>query len=141
MNRTKGKVKLFNKEKGYGFAEVTGHQDVFVHQRHVRSDDGTTLVIGDRITFDVDLTDRGYQALNVDIVERYDSANAPVLLPGGDIEGGGPEYQQSIGTKESAGVFVPAKPIGAAIVLAEFFDEHEIEQLTDYLIVNGGANF
>ena len=137
MSRTKGTVKFFNQDRGYGFVSVTGHNDVFVHLRHVRSKDDVSLVKGDRIVFDVDLTDRGYQALNVDIVQKYDSSNAPVLLPDGGIQGGGPEYHEKVLEKEAEGIFVPAKPIGAARALADFFDQHEIEELTDYLIVNG----
>jgi len=135
--RTVGVVKQFYEKKGYGFVAVPGHDDVFVHTRNVKTVIGRSLVSGDRLQFDVDITSRGYQALNVDVVKQFDSSSAIVLKPGGEVVGGHNldiETEQRDGGGED-GVFVPNKPKSAARVLANYFDPEEIEQITDYLIV------
>ena len=89
------------------------------------------------ILSDVDITESGYQALNVDVVKQFDSSSAIVLKPGGEVVGGEHldiETEQRDGGGED-GVFVPNKPKSAARVLANYFDPEEIEQITDYLIV------
>lgn len=49
-----GKVKWFNTDKGYGFIEVDGQQDVFVHVSAVNKAQLGTLNEGDTIAFDVE---------------------------------------------------------------------------------------
>lgn len=133
MLRTTGTVKFFNPEKGYGFVSVPGHKDVFVHQRHVRTEIGRELISGDFIEFDVEVTERGFQSINVDIVKAYDVSSGPVLSPGGSILSN--DADLDVDVDEHIGIFVPTMPANAARVLANYFDEHEIQELTDCLLV------
>ena len=61
-----GKVKWFNAEKGFGFIEVEGQDDVFVHFSAIQGDGFKTLEEGQAVTFDVEDSDRGPQAVNVE---------------------------------------------------------------------------
>ncbi|WP_048601910.1 cold-shock protein CspD [Rubeoparvulum massiliense] len=60
-----GKVKWFNAEKGFGFIEVEGGDDVFVHFSAIQSDGFKTLEEGQTVTFDIVEGNRGPQAANV----------------------------------------------------------------------------
>jgi cold shock protein len=57
-----GTVKFFNSEKGFGFIEVAGEKDVFVHSSSLQ---GFTLQEGDKVQFDVERGTKGPQASNV----------------------------------------------------------------------------
>ncbi len=60
-----GKVKWFNAEKGFGFIEVEGQDDVFVHFSAIQGEGFKTLEEGQEVTFDVEEGNRGPQATNV----------------------------------------------------------------------------
>ena len=60
-----GTVKWFNAEKGYGFIEVEGGNDVFVHFSAIVGDGFKTLEEGQRVEFNVVEGSRGPQAENV----------------------------------------------------------------------------
>ncbi|MEW9501847.1 cold-shock protein CspD [Jeotgalibacillus marinus] len=60
-----GKVKWFNNEKGYGFLEVDGGEDVFVHFTAIQGDGYKSLEEGQEISFDIVEGNRGPQASNV----------------------------------------------------------------------------
>ncbi|WP_066371213.1 cold-shock protein [Neobacillus fumarioli] len=61
----KGKVKWFNGEKGFGFIEREGGDDVFVHFSAIHGEGYKTLEEGEAVTFDVEQGQRGPQASNV----------------------------------------------------------------------------
>ena len=63
-----GKVKWFNQEKGYGFIEVEGEKDVFVHYSAIQQEGFKTLKEGDTVEFEVVEGQKGPQAANVTIV-------------------------------------------------------------------------
>ncbi|MBO9128177.1 cold-shock protein CspD [Bacillus sp. 165] len=60
-----GKVKWFNAEKGFGFIEVEGGDDVFVHFSAIQGDGYKSLEEGQEVSFDITEGNRGPQAANV----------------------------------------------------------------------------
>lgn len=60
-----GKVKWFNKEKGYGFIEQADGGDVFVHFSAIQEEGFKTLAEGEAVEFDIVEGPRGPQAANV----------------------------------------------------------------------------
>lgn len=61
-----GTVKWFNSEKGFGFIEVEGEKDVFVHFSAIEGTSGRkNLEEGEQVQFNVEDGPRGPQAANV----------------------------------------------------------------------------
>ena len=60
-----GTVKWFNAEKGFGFIEREGGNDVFVHFSSIQKEGFKTLKEGDKVEFSVEEGARGPQAANV----------------------------------------------------------------------------
>lgn len=61
----RGRVKWFNAEKGFGFIEREGGNDVFVHFSAITMDGFKTLEEGQDVVFDVVEGAKGPQAANV----------------------------------------------------------------------------
>ena len=62
---SEGTVKWFSEKKGYGFIEQEDGQDLFVHYSSIDSSGFKTLTEGDRVSFDIEESDRGPVAKNV----------------------------------------------------------------------------
>ncbi|MBW2622885.1 MAG: cold shock domain-containing protein [Deltaproteobacteria bacterium] len=61
-----GTVKWFSDKKGYGFIEQgEGQEDLFVHYTSIEMEGFRTLAEGDRVSFDVQDSDRGPEAKSV----------------------------------------------------------------------------
>lgn len=54
-----GKVKWFNSEKGFGFIEVEGQDDVFVHFSAIQGEGFKTLEEGQAVSFEIVEGNRG----------------------------------------------------------------------------------
>jgi len=63
--RTKGTVKWFNEDKGFGFIAREGGADVFVHYTAIRGDGIRNLAEGQRVEFNVEQGRKGLQATDV----------------------------------------------------------------------------
>ena len=60
-----GTVKWFNAEKGFGFIEREGGDDVFVHFSAIQGEGFKTLEEGQKVSFEIVQGNRGDQAANV----------------------------------------------------------------------------
>lgn len=58
----KGKVKWFNKEKGFGFITGDDEKEYFVHESGIKEG---SIEENDEVSFDVEEGDRGPKAVNV----------------------------------------------------------------------------
>lgn len=61
----RGTVKWFNPDKGFGFIEVSGHSDVFVHWSGINIQGYKTLEDGQSVDLEVITGDKGLEARNV----------------------------------------------------------------------------
>ncbi len=63
--KEQGKVKWFNKDKGYGFISRESGDDVFVHYSAIQQKGYRLLDEGDTVEFSVSKGPRGFQATEV----------------------------------------------------------------------------
>lgn len=64
-----GKVKFFNKEKGYGFIKGDDGVDHFVHSTELNMQGFKDLQEGEDVRFDSEEGDKGLVAKNVTLVD------------------------------------------------------------------------
>ena len=62
---TKGTVKWFNNQKGYGFISDEQGNDVFVHYSGIAAEGFKSLEEGQAVEFEVTEGEKGPQAVNV----------------------------------------------------------------------------
>jgi CspA family cold shock protein len=60
-----GIVKWFSNKKGFGFIEQEEGGDIFVHHSAIKMEGFKTLSEGDRVSFEIEETDKGPAAKNV----------------------------------------------------------------------------
>ena len=60
-----GTVKWFSDRKGFGFIEQEDGDDIFIHFSSIDMPGFKTLTDGEKVTFDVEDSDRGPVAKNV----------------------------------------------------------------------------
>ena len=61
-----GVVKWFSNRKGYGFIEQENGEDIFVHHSAIKMQGFRTLAEGDRVSFEIEVGERGPAAKNVE---------------------------------------------------------------------------
>ncbi len=64
-----GTVKWFDSKKGYGFIEVEGSDDIFVHFSALQQEGYKSLKDGQKVEFEVQKDDQGERAQNVTTLE------------------------------------------------------------------------
>jgi CspA family cold shock protein len=63
---SKGKIKWFNDQKGYGFVTPDdGSQDLFVHYQDIQGEGFKTLSEGQSVEYDVTKSEKGPKAINI----------------------------------------------------------------------------
>lgn len=61
-----GTVKWFNSEKGFGFIEIEGEKDVFVHSSAIEGNGSVkSLDEGQKVQFETEKGPKGLQAVSV----------------------------------------------------------------------------
>ncbi|MBS5360976.1 MAG: cold-shock protein [Finegoldia magna] len=60
-----GTVKWFNSTKGFGFITGEDNKDIFVHQSSIQEDGFRTLEEGQKVSYDVEASEKGDRAVNV----------------------------------------------------------------------------
>jgi len=63
-----GTVKWFNEKKGYGFISQDDGEDLFVHHTGITGSGFRTLYEGQRVRFEIETSDRGPKAKDVEIL-------------------------------------------------------------------------
>ena len=65
-----GTVKWFDSKKGYGFIEVEGSDDIFVHFSAIQEEGYKSLKDGQKVEFEIQKDDQGERAQNVTTLEE-----------------------------------------------------------------------
>tara|TARA_Y100001970_G_scaffold122493_2_gene151843 strand:+ start:13259 stop:13471 length:213 start_codon:yes stop_codon:yes gene_type:complete len=60
-----GTVKWFDSKKGYGFIELEGNDDIFVHFSDILEEGYKSLKDGEKVEFEINKDDQGEKAKNV----------------------------------------------------------------------------
>lgn len=69
---SKGTIKWFNNEKGYGFINGKVNEDIFVHYTSIKIDGYRTLSEGEEVEYKLIKTDKGLQAIDVKPVKELE---------------------------------------------------------------------
>ena len=67
--REEGTVKWFDDRKGYGFIQRENGEDIFVHFSNIKHEGFKSLDQGDKVSFSVEETERGLQAVEVNKID------------------------------------------------------------------------
>ena len=61
----KGTVKWFNAQKGYGFIETEGQDDIFAHHSEIQGHGFKSLDEGQSVEFEIKSNEKGNYAANI----------------------------------------------------------------------------
>lgn len=64
-----GTVKWYNAQKGFGFIEVEGEKDVFIHSSAIQANNSIrSLDEGQKVQFETEKGPKGLQAVDISII-------------------------------------------------------------------------
>lgn len=64
-----GTVKWYNAQKGFGFIEVEGEKDVFIHSSAIQANNSIrSLDEGQKVQFETEKGPKGFQAVDISII-------------------------------------------------------------------------
>ena len=66
---TKGKVKWFNDQKGFGFITAEDGREIFVHHTGINAQGFKTLPEGGNVEFEIENGDKGPRAVKVSLIK------------------------------------------------------------------------
>ena len=69
-DRRTGTVKWFDSKKGYGFIELEGNDDIFVHYSDILDEGYKLLKDGQKVEFEIEKDEGGEKAKNVKKIEE-----------------------------------------------------------------------
>lgn len=72
----KGKVKMFDAKKGYGFIKAEDGTDVFFHYSSIVMDGYKTATVGDEVEFTISHTEKGLRASDVKVTKPAETTEA-----------------------------------------------------------------
>ena len=84
---TKGTVKWFNSQKGFGFITDENGKDVFVHYSGLNMEGYKNLEENQKVEFDVVDGEKGPQATNVTVIKMFTDPNHLRVEDPGQVEG------------------------------------------------------
>ena len=64
-DKMQGQVKWFDSRKGFGFIELEGQKDIFVHFSEIQSEGYKSLRDGEKVEFQIEESDNGARAKSV----------------------------------------------------------------------------
>jgi len=83
-----GTVVRFDRRRGYGFVQPDdGGEDVFVHQNNINMEGFRFLQVGERVTYELEVGEKGMKAVSVALLEPRAARPARDDEFGGDGEG------------------------------------------------------
>ncbi|SIS08519.1 cold-shock protein [Williamsia sterculiae] len=125
-----GKVVHYDANRGFGFlAPESGGADVFLHINDIDIDE-SLLRPGAQVEFDVEETDRGAKAVNVEVTGEAPGESAPPSRPRRDSR----DSHDHGSRKPQRGHHGGGRPVEGALDVGEF-----TEELTELLLDSSGA--
>jgi CspA family cold shock protein len=101
---TTGTVVRFDRRRGYGFvAPDDGGEDVFVHQNNINMEGFRFLQVGERVSYELEVGEKGMKAVSVALVEPR------VARPGREDGGEGFPDEPQQDERDSRDAY-PARP-------------------------------
>jgi cold shock protein len=86
-----GTVVRFDRRRGYGFVQPDdGGEDVFVHQNNINMEGFRFLQVGERVTYELEVGEKGMKAVSVALLEP----RAPRPARDDDFGGNGSSYDE-----------------------------------------------